>query len=353
MKILAIDIGAKTQDILLYDDSVAIENCIKLVLPSPMWVFAKEVSESQEDLFIKGDTVAGGSFARALKEHAKKYNVFMTKYTAYSIKEDIDVVKSFGIKIVNEPDIPEFEKKFNGKTIKVQEIDLNFLENILLNFKEKLDIDYIAVAVQDHGAAPKGIPDRKFRFELFLEQLKKSRKIEDFAFKKPPKHYYRMTAIFSAIKRQTNAHPLIMDTSPDSVAGCFEDEKVDQKGPTLIANMGNGHSIFMIISEGKVDALMEHHTRCLNDPAKLENLVRRFADGKVTNDEIFNDGGNGAIIFNAPGFGNLKQIVVTGPNRNLFKKTNLNVYYATPAGDMMMTGPMGLIRCVKKKYNLE
>jgi uncharacterized protein (DUF1786 family) len=40
MKILAIDIGAGTEDVLLYDDEKrSIENCIKMVLPSPCQVF--------------------------------------------------------------------------------------------------------------------------------------------------------------------------------------------------------------------------------------------------------------------------------------------------------------------------
>ena len=56
MKILAIDIGAKTQDILLYDDSIKIENCIKAVLPSPTMIFREEVVCSAGDLFIKKNT---------------------------------------------------------------------------------------------------------------------------------------------------------------------------------------------------------------------------------------------------------------------------------------------------------
>jgi len=353
MKILAIDIGAKTQDILLYDDSVTPENCIKLVLPSPMVIFKKEVVKVTGDLFVKGDTIAGGMLSRALKEHAKKHRVFMTKTAAYSIKEDINVVRSHGIEIVEDEDVINFERNFSGEVISLKEINFELFKNILENFNEELNIDYVAVAVQDHGAAPKGVSDRKFRFKLFSKILEKSRDLESFAFKNPPEHYFRMNSIMSAIRRQTDVPAIVMDTSPDSVVGCLEDDRVDSKGPTLIVNIGNGHSIFMVISERKVDALMEHHTRCLeNDPAKLESLVRRFADGNVTDDEIYNDGGNGAIIIKAPGFSNLKQIVVTGPHRNIFKKTNLCVHYATPAGDMMMTGPMGLVRCVKKIYGL-
>ena len=34
LRILAVDIGAGTQDILLYEDGIPVENCVKLVLPS-------------------------------------------------------------------------------------------------------------------------------------------------------------------------------------------------------------------------------------------------------------------------------------------------------------------------------
>lgn len=352
MKILAIDIGSKTQDIMLYDDSITIENCIKMVLPAPSLGFIKEILQSKEDLFIKGDTIGGGMLSKAIKEHAKKYRVFMTEPAAYTIRNDIDVVKSHGIEIVAAEDADNFEENFKGKVINLQEIDLKFLANLLMHFNEKLDIDYIGVAVQDHGAAPKGMSNRKSRFKLFADVLKKSRDIKSFAFKTPPKHFFRMTSVINAIKKQTDAKTVVMDTSPDAVIGCFEDEHVNSAGPTLIINMGNSHSIFMVVSGMKVDAIMEHHTRLLNDPEKLKNLVRRFADGEITGDEIYNDGGHGALILDSCGFENLKQIVITGPNRNLFKKTNLNVYYATPAGDAMMTGPIGLIRCIKKIYHL-
>ena len=187
MKILSIDIGAKTQDILLYDDSIALVNCIKLVLPAPATVFRKEIIETTGDLVIRGDTIGGGMLSSAIKEHAKKHEVFMTRDAACTIRDDVDVVKSYGIKIVEgvddaDDDILNFEKKFKGKIINLCEINLKLIMDFLINFNENLDIDYIAVAVQDHGAAPVGMSDRKFRFKLFSEAMKKSRNIEDFAF---------------------------------------------------------------------------------------------------------------------------------------------------------------------------
>ena len=35
MKILALDVGTGTQDILLFDSDRHIENCVKMVMPAP------------------------------------------------------------------------------------------------------------------------------------------------------------------------------------------------------------------------------------------------------------------------------------------------------------------------------
>ena len=66
MRVLAMDIGAGTQDILLYDSSKQLENCVKLVLPSPSPLLAGRVITLEgtgKDLFIGGrsdDTIIRG-----------------------------------------------------------------------------------------------------------------------------------------------------------------------------------------------------------------------------------------------------------------------------------------------------
>ena len=45
MKILAIDVGTGTQDILIYDDEKELENSIKLVLPSPHLYISQQIKE--------------------------------------------------------------------------------------------------------------------------------------------------------------------------------------------------------------------------------------------------------------------------------------------------------------------
>jgi len=51
-----------------------------------------------------------------------------------------------------------------------------------------------------------------------------------------------------------------------------------------------------------------------------------------------------------PGFSEIEKVVVTGPNRNILAKTNIPVHFATPAGDVMMSGPIGLVEATKRRF---
>lgn len=98
MKILAIDIGAGTEDVLLYDDQKkSVENCVKMVLPSPSQIFARKVREATrlyKDLFVKGDIIGGGAFSAALKDHVEKgLRVYMTENAAYTVRNNLDEVR--------------------------------------------------------------------------------------------------------------------------------------------------------------------------------------------------------------------------------------------------------------------
>jgi len=52
--------------VLLYDDEKEnVENCIKIVLPSPSQIFAAKIREAtqlRQDVLIKGDIIGGGAF---------------------------------------------------------------------------------------------------------------------------------------------------------------------------------------------------------------------------------------------------------------------------------------------------
>lgn len=358
MKILAIDIGAGTEDVLLFDSQKSIENCVKMVLPSPSKVFAAKVREAtklRKNLFIRGDIIGGGAISVSLKGHVEAgLRVMMTERTAYTVRNALGEVRDLGIEIAKRENAPT---SFKGETLTVKEVNLKQLQTFLKEFGETLtDVDVVAIAVQDHGVPPKGTRNRKFRLQKIRELLKKSPTPENLAFreKEIPPYFIRMRSAAQASRRQLpKAKVLLMDTSPDVMLGCLKDQTVEKANPVLVVNVGNGHTMAAIISDGKIVGVMEHHTRLLN-PQKIEHFLVDFADGKLTDEIVFKDNGHGLFFLaKPPGFSKIESIVATGPNRNMLTKTNLPVYFAAPAGDVMMTGPIGLVEATKRKFKLE
>jgi len=105
-------------------------------------------------------------------------------------------------------------------------------------------------------------------------------------------------------------------------------------GVTLV-NAGNGHTLCFTLKGREVYGLFEHHTGVL-DPAKLQDYIRRLADGTLTSEEVFDDGGHGAAIRRPL---KTRAVVVTGPNR---LRLLPDAYQAAPFGDMMLSGCFGL-----------
>lgn len=357
MKILALDIGAGTEDVLLFDDAKeSVENCVKMVLPSPSLVFAANVREAtrlHQDLFINGDIIGGGAFTYALRNHIETgLRVVMTENTAYTVRNDLDEVRKLGIEVTEEsqPD------NFKGETLTLEEVNLTRLSMFLADFNEDLsDVVVVAVAVQDHGVCPKGTSNRKFRIQKMKELLEDDPRPESLAFKEEdiPQYFLRMKSATQASRRQLpKAEVLVMDTSPDAILGCLKDPLVAGADSILAINVGNGHTMAAMISGGEVIGMVEHHTRLLA-PKKMERLLIDFANGKLTNDEVFEDAGHGLFFLAEPlGFSNIERVVATGPNRNVLARTKLPVHFVAPSGDVMMSGPLGLVEVAKIKFKL-
>jgi uncharacterized protein (DUF1786 family) len=143
-----------------------------------------------------------------------------------------------------------------------------------------------------------------------------------------------------------------MDTALAAIMGCLQDPVITEKELVLAVNVGNGHTMAAIIFQGKIMGLLEHHTQALN-PQKIEQLLVDFMNGKLSNDDVFNDGGHGLFFLeDAPHFSKIDKIAVTGPNRNILAQSNLPIHFASPAGDVMMTGPIGLVEVTKKKLGI-
>jgi uncharacterized protein (DUF1786 family) len=340
MKILAIDIGAGTQDILLFDSEKKIENCISLVLPTPSRVFAEKLKTIEGGVYIHGDTIGGGALGRAILRHIQKgYRAVMEESAAYSIRNDLDEVRSMGIEVGKKPKTDHYQE------VEIREIDLPVLASFLSNFGEGFEVDAVAIAVQDHGVSPKGVSDRAFRFSNIERMIRENNRPEMFHFLEDtiPEYYLRMKSAVAAVRRTSSAPLLVMDTCFSAILGCLD----EINGPSIVVNVGNGHTIAALLLERKIEALYEHHTHELT-PKKLESDLRLLIRGELNGKKVFDDNGHGAITLKP--FQGEAQVVVTGPNRDLFKETSFRFIYAAPAGNTMMTGPMGLVKAAQYRF---
>jgi uncharacterized protein (DUF1786 family) len=339
-KILAIDIGQGTQDILLYDPAQNIENCISLILPSPTAFYNKMIERCTQDLYIYGSTIGGGRITHALIQHINKgYHVYMDPEAAASVRDNLDRVKSLGIHIGNPP------HDFNGMRLFIKEVDFPLLQQFLSNFAEDVDVEIIAVAVQDHGVSAEGKSDREFRFEVIAQRLRQDNTPAHCAYwaDEVPPFFTRMTSLIKHLQKNFSERILVMDTAFCAVLGCIE----EYNSPSVIVNVGNDHTLAVLIKDRKIEALFEHHTGMLT-PEKLRHLITRFCQQHITSREVFNDGGHGVLYLN-PGSVSYEQIIVTGPHREKMRLTGLPVIFAAPGGNMMLTGPLGLVRACQFK----
>ena len=153
-----------------------------------------------------------------------------------------------------------------------------------------------------------------------------------------PPYFKRMHGIARSAYKQSNCEVLLMDTAFAAILGCME-----ESASALFVNVGNSHTLAALIREKKILGLLEHHTGCLTTD-KLDELLTRFQRGAVSSSEVLEDGGHGAVVLPEYRIESCEEIIVTGPNRGLLEKSSLNVRFAAPHGNMMLTGPFGLVK---------
>jgi uncharacterized protein (DUF1786 family) len=141
---------------------------------------------------------------------------------------------------------------------------------------------------------------------------------------------------------------ILMDTVPAAVLGATMDMVIRDRDRVIIVNIGNFHTLAILLGPAGVEGLFEHHTGLL-DVLRLEKYLFALADGTLAREEIYNDHGHGALILNAVPFSLDAQdweVAITGPRREMMNTSALPLYYAVPFGDMMLTGCFGLMNVI-------
>jgi uncharacterized protein (DUF1786 family) len=352
MQILTADIGTGTQDIFLYNSKINIENGFKLIVPSPTMIVHRRIKEATRRgnaILLTGVTMGGGPSHWAARDHAKAgYLIYATPEAAKTFDDNLENVENQGIRVISEDEtnaLPDSVVR-----LELQDFDFDGIVRSFSQFGVSMDqLDAVAVAVFDHGAAPPNISDRQFRFDYLDENIKQKNRLSAFAFRSDdiPPIMTRLQAVADSATN-VNAPLLIMDTAPAAILGATFDPMVGNRERVMVANVGNFHTLAFRLGSNGIEGVFEHHTGLLDLP-KLEELLRALADGSLKHEHVFGDHGHGALIYdenplslNGKGYG----IAVTGPRRSMMSNSSLRPYYPAPFGDMMITGCFGLLAAV-------
>ncbi|HYI14087.1 MAG TPA: DUF1786 domain-containing protein [Thermomicrobiales bacterium] len=334
IRILAVDVGAGTQDILVYESDRPIENCVKLILPSQTQVVGRQIRKATaagRPIYLTGSVMGGGASSSAVEDHLRAgLAVTASTEAARSLHNDLERVQQMGVDLSDTP--PP-----GSEIIWMRDIDLAALGSLLEHFSVEIP-SMFAIAAQDHGYLP-GAGGREFRYEFLQSLLSDGGEIASMVYRDPPDYMIRMRAVVDELPGA-----MVMDTGSAAVLGVLGDpvvaEAADDEGAILV-NIGNMHTFGVAIRGRRIFGLFEHHTGGIT-PTVLAHLVERLQSGTLTHVEVTANGGHGAAF--DPAYrdaGRFPFVAITGPNRRL--AASLGYHAAVPHGDMMLAGSFGLV----------
>ncbi|HEX9438669.1 MAG TPA: DUF1786 domain-containing protein [Roseiflexaceae bacterium] len=355
MRILTVDIGTGTQDILLFDSEQPVENGLQLVMPAPTQIVAGRIraaTAARRPILLTGVIMGGGPCQWAANDHLRAgLPVYATPDAARTFNDDLDAVRRDGVTIVSEDEVGVQPALRDVERIALRDLDLEAIEGALAAFgvgNGKRPYDALAVAVFDHGNAPPDVSDRVFRFNYLAERFTTGRGLLALGFRRQdvPPEMTRLRAVAAAAP--FDLPTLLMDTAPAAVLGALDDPRVAAQEDLIVANVGNFHCLAFHLAGGAIAGCFEHHTGELTPP-QIEALLAQLGDGTIDNRAVFESMGHGALVLR-PTPGARPFLAVTGPRRAMLRGSSLGPYFAVQHGDMMLAGCFGLLRAYAASY---
>ncbi len=351
MRILAVDVGTGTQDILLFDSEGTIENALQLIMPAPTEIAARRIRRATtagRAVVLTGVIAGGGPCHWALEDHLRAgHAAFATPEAATTFDDDLENVERMGVTLVSE----EEAARVDGEQIRLRDLDLDAIRKALAAFDVSGDFDGIAVGCLDHGAAPPGYSDRLFRFDHLRRVVKARNDLRAFAClpDELPAYLTRARALVSCI--DSDAPAVFLDTGPAAALGTLQDPDVRRDAPQLVLNLGNMHALCFHLRGTQIISLYEHHTGELT-AQQIETFTERLAARTLEHEEIFGSKGHGAFYASEENGddGAAVPVAVTGPQRGKLRGSRLAHYFAVPNGDMMFSGCFGLLWAFAEKH---
>ncbi len=349
MRILAIDMGTGTQDILLLETSGPVENNVKMVMPSATEIAARRIRRATREgrpVLLTGVTMGGGPCHWALEAHVREgHSVCATPEAAKTFDDDLAVVAGMGVRVVSEDEATQLR---GVERIEMRDLDLVAIRKALASFEVPTDFDGLALGCLDHGEAPPGYSDRLFRFDHLRRVVRTRNDLRGFAYlpQEVPSYLTRARSMLSCV--DADVPTVFLDTGPAAALGALQDPQVGGNLPQVVVNLGNMHTLGFYLQGREILALYEHHTGLL-EPSDIESLTERLVEGTLTHEEVFAGHGHGVYYVERPEE-KPAVVAVTGPQRGKLRGSRLHPYFATPHGDMMISGCFGLVEAFAERH---
>ncbi len=355
MRILAIDMGTGTQDILLFDSSGPVENSAKMVMPSATRIAAgriRRATAAGRPLLLTGVVQGGGPCSWAMEDHLRAGgNAFATPEAAQTFDDDLQAVERMGVRVVSDDEAAQLD---GVDRVVMQDLDLPAIRRALAAFDVAPEFDGIALGCLDHGASPPGYSDRLFRFDHLKRVVGAENDLRAFAFlpDELPEYLTRARAMVATARTQDAGAPIVfLDTGPAAALGALQDPHVAREKTQLVLNLGNMHALAFHLRGTEIISLYEHHTGEMS-AEQIVDFTERLVAGTLPHEDVFNSKGHGVFYAESGGAhdGSRPLVAVTGPQRGKVRNTRLDPYFATPHGDMMISGCFGLLQGFAAKY---
>ena len=368
MRILAVDMGTGTQDILLFDSTQPIENALQMIMPSATEIAARRIRTATSErraVVLSGVTAGGGPCHWALEAHLKAgLPALATPEAAKTFDDDLDNVQRMGVTLLSEDEVDAAQ----GEHIPLRDLDLDAIRTAFSAFDVDTRFDGLALGCLDHGASPPGYSDRLFRFDHLRRVVAERNDLRAFAYlpDELPDYLTRARTLLAAA--DADAPTVFLDTGPAAALGALQDSQVAAHKEQLLLNLGNMHALAFHLRGTRIYSLYEHHTGEVSAD-QFVDFTQRLIAGTLRHEDVFESKGHGVYYADesahpepvegpAPpaspepieGPAASPFLAVTGPQRAKLRGSVLDPYFAVPHGDMMVSGCFGLLWAFAEKH---
>lgn len=356
MRILAVDMGTGTQDILLFDSAQPVENALQMIMPSATEIAAHRIHAATRErraVVLTGVTAGGGPCHWALEAHLKaSLPAFATPEAAKTFDDDLDNVQRMGVTLLSEDEV----KAAQGEHIPLRDLDLDAIRTAFSAFDVDTRFDGLALGCLDHGASPPGYSDRLFRFDHLRRVVAERNDLRAFAYLPDELPQYLTRARTLVATADADAPTVFLDTGPAAALGALQDSQVAAHQEQLLLNLGNMHALAFHLHGTRIRSLYEHHTGEVSAD-QFVDFTQRLIAGTLRHEDVFNSKGHGVYYADGPAHPEPVErragdpfLAVTGPQRAKLRGSALDPYFAVPHGDMMVSGCFGLLWAFAEKH---